>query len=240
MSPTSRSATAAPSSAASATPTRRPSCRWCFVLLDGSVVAEGPDGRREIAADDFFQFHMTTSRRPGEVVVEARFPVLPKGAGYGLRRVHAPPWRLRHRRRRRGRRARSATAARRASRSPPAASARGRCALPRPKPCSRARELATADLEAAGEAAKERRDRSRRHARDDRLPAPACWRRSCGAPSRRRLPAPAGHANEPRPAEAEAARSIGRSEDARRAHGQRRAGRARGQRAHAALRFPAP
>ena len=55
-----------------------------LLLLDGSVIAEGPGGRREIAADDFFQFHMTTSRRQGEVVVEARFPVLPKGAGYAF------------------------------------------------------------------------------------------------------------------------------------------------------------
>lgn len=57
-----------------------------MVLLatGGSVVAEGPDGRREIAARDFFQFHMTTTREPDEIVVEARFPVLPDGAGWAF------------------------------------------------------------------------------------------------------------------------------------------------------------
>ncbi len=52
-----------------------------LVLTGGSVVAEGPNGRRTIAAEDFFQFHMTTSREPGEMIVEAHFPVLPAGAG---------------------------------------------------------------------------------------------------------------------------------------------------------------
>lgn len=57
-----------------------------MVLLatDGSVVAEGPRGRREIKAEDFFQFHMTTSREPDEIVVEARFGVLPQGAGWAF------------------------------------------------------------------------------------------------------------------------------------------------------------
>lgn len=52
-----------------------------LVLTGGSVVAEGPNGRRTIAAEDFFQFHMTTSREAGEMIVEAHFPVLPDGAG---------------------------------------------------------------------------------------------------------------------------------------------------------------
>lgn len=52
-----------------------------LVLTGGSIVAEGPDGRRTIPAEDFFQFHMTTSRQPGELIVEAHFPVLPSGAG---------------------------------------------------------------------------------------------------------------------------------------------------------------
>jgi carbon-monoxide dehydrogenase medium subunit len=52
-----------------------------LVLTGGSVVAEGPGGRRTIPAEDFFQFHMTTSRAPGELIVEAHFPVLPAGAG---------------------------------------------------------------------------------------------------------------------------------------------------------------
>jgi carbon-monoxide dehydrogenase medium subunit len=52
-----------------------------LVLTGGSVVAQGPKGRRTIAAEDFFRFHMTTSREPGELVVEAHFPALPEGAG---------------------------------------------------------------------------------------------------------------------------------------------------------------
>ncbi|MEJ6785151.1 FAD binding domain-containing protein [Aminobacter sp. Piv2-1] len=57
-----------------------------MVLLatDGSVVAEGPRGRREIAAEDFFQFHMTTTREPDEIITEARFSVLPDGAGWAF------------------------------------------------------------------------------------------------------------------------------------------------------------
>jgi carbon-monoxide dehydrogenase medium subunit len=55
-----------------------------LVLCGGTVVAEGPAGRREIAARDFFTFHMTTSRLPGEVIVEAHFPVLPQGAGWAF------------------------------------------------------------------------------------------------------------------------------------------------------------
>ena len=52
-----------------------------LVLTGGSVVAEGPSGRRTIPAAEFFQFHMTTSRRADELVVEAHFPALPDGAG---------------------------------------------------------------------------------------------------------------------------------------------------------------
>jgi carbon-monoxide dehydrogenase medium subunit len=57
-----------------------------MVLLatGGSVVAEGPRGRREVAAQEFFQFHMTTTREPDEIVVEAHFPVLPEGAGWAF------------------------------------------------------------------------------------------------------------------------------------------------------------
>jgi CO/xanthine dehydrogenase FAD-binding subunit len=55
-----------------------------LLLTGGSVTAEGPGGRREIRADDFFQFHMTTSRRQDEIVVEAHFPALPKGAGHAF------------------------------------------------------------------------------------------------------------------------------------------------------------
>jgi CO/xanthine dehydrogenase FAD-binding subunit len=55
-----------------------------LVLLGGSVIAQGTSGRREIAADDFFQFHLTTSRRRDEIIVEARFPVLAPDAGWAF------------------------------------------------------------------------------------------------------------------------------------------------------------
>ena len=55
-----------------------------LVLLGGSVVAQSAGGRREIAAADFFQFHLTTSRRRDEIIVEARFPVLPSDAGWAF------------------------------------------------------------------------------------------------------------------------------------------------------------
>jgi carbon-monoxide dehydrogenase medium subunit len=55
-----------------------------LVLTDGCVVAQGRADKREIAARDFFQFHLTTSRRPDEMIVEARFPTLPAGAGWAF------------------------------------------------------------------------------------------------------------------------------------------------------------
>jgi CO/xanthine dehydrogenase FAD-binding subunit len=52
-----------------------------FVLLDGTLVAKGPGGTREIPAAQFFQSFLTTARSQDEIVVEARLPVLPAGAG---------------------------------------------------------------------------------------------------------------------------------------------------------------
>jgi CO/xanthine dehydrogenase FAD-binding subunit len=52
-----------------------------FVLLDGTLVAKGPGGTREIPAAQFFQSFLTTAREQDEIVVEARLPVLPAGAG---------------------------------------------------------------------------------------------------------------------------------------------------------------
>jgi CO/xanthine dehydrogenase FAD-binding subunit len=52
-----------------------------FVLLDGTLVAKGPSGTREIPATQFFQSFLTTTRKQDEIVVEARLPALPAGAG---------------------------------------------------------------------------------------------------------------------------------------------------------------
>jgi CO/xanthine dehydrogenase FAD-binding subunit len=58
-----------------------------FVLLDGTLVATGPAGTRHIAAADFFQSFLTTSRHQDEIVIEARLPVLPAGAGFAFDEV---------------------------------------------------------------------------------------------------------------------------------------------------------
>lgn len=58
-----------------------------LVLLGGSVIAHGPAGRREIAAEDFFRAFLTTARSRDEIIVEAGFPVLPPGAGWAFEEV---------------------------------------------------------------------------------------------------------------------------------------------------------
>ncbi|MDE5442427.1 xanthine dehydrogenase family protein subunit M [Bradyrhizobium sp. CSA207] len=58
-----------------------------LALLGGSVVAQGPSGSREIAAEKFFQSFLTTARNHDEIVVEARFPLLPAGAGWAFDEV---------------------------------------------------------------------------------------------------------------------------------------------------------
>lgn len=50
-------------------------------LLGGSVIAQGPHGRREIKAEEFFTSFLSTARRPDEIIVEAWFPTPPPGAG---------------------------------------------------------------------------------------------------------------------------------------------------------------
>lgn len=46
------------------------------VALDAQLVAEGPGGRRSIAAADFFQDYLQTSLTPDELLVEVRIPKL--------------------------------------------------------------------------------------------------------------------------------------------------------------------
>jgi carbon-monoxide dehydrogenase medium subunit len=55
-----------------------------LLLTGGWVTALGAAGERAIPADSFFQFHMTTSRQPDELIVNAVFPALPAGAGWGF------------------------------------------------------------------------------------------------------------------------------------------------------------
>lgn len=58
-----------------------------LVLLGGSVIAQGPKGTREITAENFFQSFLTTARSQDEIIVEARFPLLPPNAGWAFDEV---------------------------------------------------------------------------------------------------------------------------------------------------------
>lgn len=58
-----------------------------FVLLGGSIVARGPTGTRNIAAETFFQAFLTTARASDEIITEARLPVLKPGSGWAFDEV---------------------------------------------------------------------------------------------------------------------------------------------------------
>jgi CO/xanthine dehydrogenase FAD-binding subunit len=53
----------------------------CLATLGGTVVAEGPGGRREIAAGDLFVTHYLTTLAPGELLVETVWPQPAEGEG---------------------------------------------------------------------------------------------------------------------------------------------------------------
>jgi carbon-monoxide dehydrogenase medium subunit len=53
----------------------------CLAALGGTVVVEGPGGRREIAPGDFFVTHYLTTLQPGELVVETTWPPPAPGEG---------------------------------------------------------------------------------------------------------------------------------------------------------------
>ena len=55
-----------------------------LVLTGGAVNAQSNAGVRRIPADEFFQFHMTTTRAPDELIVSAEIPVLPDDAGFAF------------------------------------------------------------------------------------------------------------------------------------------------------------
>ena len=52
--------------------------------LDGSVVAQGPQGERHIAAGDLFVAPLETSLAADEIVTEVRFAAMPPGASYAV------------------------------------------------------------------------------------------------------------------------------------------------------------
>ena len=55
-----------------------------LLATEGTVVAQGPGGVREIAARNFFQFHLTTALETDEMITAVRFPVLPESAGWAF------------------------------------------------------------------------------------------------------------------------------------------------------------
>ena len=58
-----------------------------LLALEGSVIARGPGGEREIAAADLFQGYLSTAVAPGEVLTEVRVPAL-TGYGFGYEKFN--------------------------------------------------------------------------------------------------------------------------------------------------------
>lgn len=54
------------------------------VTLRAQLTAEGPGGRRTIAAGNFFEFIFTTALEPDEILVEVAFPTLREGEGFAV------------------------------------------------------------------------------------------------------------------------------------------------------------
>jgi aerobic carbon-monoxide dehydrogenase medium subunit len=59
-----------------------------ILALDGTLVAQGPGGEREIAAADFFVDYLTTSLEPDELLTAIRIPKLGPGWGYRYEKFH--------------------------------------------------------------------------------------------------------------------------------------------------------
>ena len=55
-----------------------------MLALDAEMIAQGPQGRRTIAAGDFFAGTMETALAPDELLTEIRVPPLPEGTGWGF------------------------------------------------------------------------------------------------------------------------------------------------------------
>ena len=57
------------------------------LAMDGSVVVRGPEGEREVPAEELFQDYLTTAVGPQEVITEVRLPAL-DGYGHGYRKFN--------------------------------------------------------------------------------------------------------------------------------------------------------
>jgi carbon-monoxide dehydrogenase medium subunit len=62
-----------------------PAAEWpaAATVLGAELDLSGPDGRRTVPAEQFFTGPFTTARRPEELLVEVRLPMLPPGTGVG-------------------------------------------------------------------------------------------------------------------------------------------------------------
>jgi len=58
-----------------------------LLAYGGSVIVQGPDGEREIAAEDLFEGYLTTSIASGEILTQVRIPAL-TGYGYGYEKFN--------------------------------------------------------------------------------------------------------------------------------------------------------
>jgi len=57
------------------------------LALDAEFVIVGPDGRRSVAASDFFVTYLTTALEENEVLTEIRVPVLPERTGWSIQEL---------------------------------------------------------------------------------------------------------------------------------------------------------
>ncbi|MFN8676464.1 MAG: xanthine dehydrogenase family protein subunit M [Thermomicrobiales bacterium] len=58
-----------------------------ILALDATMVAEGPNGEREIAAGDFFLDFLTTALKPTEVLTRIKISAQPDGAGWSYQKL---------------------------------------------------------------------------------------------------------------------------------------------------------
>jgi carbon-monoxide dehydrogenase medium subunit len=59
-----------------------------ILALDGTMIARGPNGEREIPAADFFVDYLTSSLEPDEILTAIRIPKLGPGWGYRYEKFH--------------------------------------------------------------------------------------------------------------------------------------------------------
>ena len=84
MSRTTRSATAAPSAAASRTPIRPSEMPGIAQTCDAEIAVIGKAGARTIKAADFFQGALTTALKPDEIITEVHLPAWPAARRFGF------------------------------------------------------------------------------------------------------------------------------------------------------------